>query len=147
MRLEKGGAYNNFCYNCGEKTNPNADFCLSCGVCLKNGGAYSDTQNKKFSDGFFGIFPKSDYNILSIIGLIVGAASVFLRLSIPAGLAAIIISSLSLNQIGKSGERGRPLAITGICLGSFSVIIGLLLIFGFLINIYNEIVLNVSDII
>ena len=42
--------------------------------------------------------------------------------SILSGLAALILGAVSLNQIHRRGELGRPLAWTGIIIGGFTLL-------------------------
>ena len=58
------------------------------------------------------------WNILSIIAFII----VFFGFS----LISIILGFIGLNQIKKTGERGRGLAIWAIVLGFVSIIIGII---------------------
>lgn len=57
-------------------------------------------------------------NTLALVTLILGIAGFFTGLT---GLAAIVTGHLSLSQIKKSGEEGRPLALTGLILGYVTV--------------------------
>jgi len=58
------------------------------------------------------------WNVLSIIGFVI----VFFGFS----LISIILGFIGLNQIKKTGERGRGLAIWAIILGFASIIIGII---------------------
>ena len=62
--------------------------------------------------------PAEKWNILSIIAFII----VFFGFS----LISIILGFIGLNQIKKTGERGRGLAIWAIVLGFVSIVIGIL---------------------
>jgi hypothetical protein len=58
------------------------------------------------------------WNVLSIIAFVI----VFFGFS----LISIILGFIGLNQIKKTGERGRALAIWAIILGLLSIIIGII---------------------
>lgn len=58
------------------------------------------------------------WNVLSIVAFVI----VFLGFS----LISIILGFIGLNQIKKTGERGRGLAIWAIVLGFVSIIIGII---------------------
>ena len=62
--------------------------------------------------------PAEKWNILSIIAFII----VFFGFS----LISIILGFIGLNQIKKTGERGRGLAIWAIVLGFVSIVIGII---------------------
>lgn len=44
----------NYCHHCGKPVNPQSTVCMSCGVALKNAGAYQ--AKSKIAAGLFGIF-------------------------------------------------------------------------------------------
>jgi hypothetical protein len=58
------------------------------------------------------------WNVLAIVGFVI----VFFGFS----LVSIILGFIALNQIKKTGERGRGLAIWAIVLGFVSIIIGII---------------------
>lgn len=58
--------------------------------------------------------PASRFNVLAIIGFIL--AFVF-------WIAGIVVSAIALNQVKKSGERGRGLALWGLIL---SIVFGII---------------------
>ena len=62
--------------------------------------------------------PAEKWNILSIIAFII----VFFGFSV----ISIILGFIGLNQIKKTGERGRGLAIWAIVLGFVSIVIGII---------------------
>ena len=62
--------------------------------------------------------PVEKWNVLSIIAFII----VFFGFS----LISIILGFIGLNQIKKTGERGRGLAIWAIVLGFVSIVIGII---------------------
>ena len=99
-----------FCKHCGEELTDDCGFCQHCG------------ESSKSSKG------KNDYNILSIMGLIVAGISLLLNFWGIVGIAAVVLSSMGLLQINKTGEKGKGIAIAGISIGSFSIIYGLLMI-------------------
>ena len=62
--------------------------------------------------------PAEKWNVLSIIAFII----VFFGFSV----ISIILGFIGLNQIKKTGERGRGLAIWAIVLGFVSIVIGII---------------------
>lgn len=103
-----------FCKNCGNKILENSSFCSNCGT-----GINDDISTQK----------TRQTNMLSIIGLIVAGISIFLNFWGIVGIAAVILSSMALIQINKSGEKGKSLAISGISIGAFSILYGFIIIF------------------
>ncbi|HVL61702.1 MAG TPA: DUF4190 domain-containing protein [Microbacterium sp.] len=67
--------------------------------------------------------PSSDkWNVLSIVALVISILGF--------NIIAVILGFIALNQVGKSGERGKGLANAAIIIGLVSIILGF--IFGFL---------------
>ena len=62
--------------------------------------------------------PAEKWNILSIIAFII----VFFGFS----LISIILGFIGLNQIKKTGERGRGLALAAIIIGFVSIVLGII---------------------
>ena len=98
-----------YCKKCGNKLVEDSVFCDKCGT---NTPASSSAQT----------------NILAVVGLIVAGISIFLNFAGIVGIAAVVLSSLGLMQINKTGEKGKGMAITGISIGAFSVIYGFIMI-------------------
>lgn len=99
-----------FCKNCGNELNENASFCNKCGANVRT--VKESAQNNTFA----------------IVGFIVACISIFLNFWGVVGIAAIILSSLGLIQINKTGEKGKKLAVAGISIGIFSVIYAFVLL-------------------
>ena len=76
------------------------------------------------------------WNILSIIAFII----VFFGFSV----ISIILGFIGLNQIKKTGERGRGLAIWAIVLGFVSIVIGIIfwIVFVAVIAAYPNVTVN-----
>ena len=62
------------------------------------------------------------WNVLSIVALVISLLGF--------NIIAVILGFIALNQVGKSGERGKGLANAAIIIGLVSIILGF--IFGFL---------------
>ena len=62
------------------------------------------------------------WNVLSIVALVISILGF--------NIIAVILGFIALNQVGKSGERGKGLANAAIIIGLVSIILGF--IFGFL---------------
>lgn len=59
------------------------------------------------------------WNVLAIIG--------FVTSLLGFNIIAVILSAIGLNQIKRTGERGRALALWGLWLGIISLVIGIIL--------------------
>jgi peptidyl-prolyl cis-trans isomerase B (cyclophilin B) len=64
--------------------------------------------------------PTEKYNVLAIISLVTSVIGV--------SLAGIICGHIGLSQIGRTGEKGRGLAIAGLVLGYLGIVAGLVLL-------------------
>ena len=62
------------------------------------------------------------WNVLSIVAFVISLLGF--------NIIAVILGFIALNQVGKSGERGKGLANAAIIIGLVSIILGF--IFGFL---------------
>lgn len=87
-----------YCSNCGEKVT-NGNFCTSCGNNFSNINKTNNMCNLALAGGITGIG--------SFIIDPIGAASI----------VAIVLSSIGLNQVNKTGKRGKGWAITGLVCG------------------------------
>ena len=103
-----------YCKICGNQISENSSFCGNCGASMNNDILTQKTQQT---------------NMLSIIGLIVAGISIFLNFWGVVGIAAVILSTVALIQINKSGEKGKSMAICGISIGAFSILYGFIIIF------------------
>lgn len=64
--------------------------------------------------------PTEKYNVLSIVSLVTSVLGI--------SLAGIICGHIGLSQIGRTGEKGRGLAIAGLVLGYLGIVAGLVLL-------------------
>lgn len=69
--------------------------------------------------------PVAKWNVLSIISLVTSIVGL--------SLVGIITGHISLNQIKKTGEQGRVLALVGTILGYVGFVIGIFIVIGFVI--------------
>lgn len=99
-----------YCKQCGNELSENAAYCEKCGL-------GKDVERKS-----------GQTNMLAIVGLIVAGISFFLNFWGLVGIAAVILSSIGLLQIDKTGEKGKGMAITGIGIGAFSIMYGFAMI-------------------
>ncbi|MBE7035348.1 MAG: DUF4190 domain-containing protein [Ruminococcaceae bacterium] len=99
-----------YCKKCGSVLRENTVYCDRCGT-----GANIKSKTKQT-------------NVLAIIGIIVAGISIFLNFWGLVGIASVILSSMGLIQINKTGEKGKGMAITGISIGAFSILYGFLMI-------------------
>lgn len=99
------------CPNCGKEVNE-GKFCTSCGV--------------KFNGN------EAKINGLALAGGITGICSLFIDFIGLVAITAIVLSAVGLNQISKTGIKGKGWAITGLVCG----IIELVFKFIVLLNYY-----------
>jgi peptidyl-prolyl cis-trans isomerase B (cyclophilin B) len=59
-------------------------------------------------------------NVLAIVSLVISILGF--------NVIAIILGAIALNQIKKTGENGRGLALAGIIIGAISLVLGIILI-------------------
>lgn len=59
-------------------------------------------------------------NVLAIVSLVISILGF--------NVIAIILGAIALNQIKKTGENGRGLALAGVIIGAISLVIGIILI-------------------
>ncbi len=71
-------------------------------------------------------------NPLSIAGMVTGIVSLFVNLIGIVGIVAVILSSISLKQIGVRKQKGKGMAIAGLVLGIIGTVFG---IFQFMLTI------------
>ena len=89
--------------------------------------AYSDAPDAPApytSQGYAAPSGADKYNVLAIVSLV----SAFF-----VSLAAIICGHIALNQIKKTGEKGRGLAIAGLVLGYAGLVIGAIVFIFFIL--------------
>ncbi|MBC7441837.1 MAG: DUF4190 domain-containing protein [Ramlibacter sp.] len=81
-------------------------------------------QNAAYSQPYAQQGAPQKYNVLAIISLVTALLSI--------SLAAIITGHIALSQIGKTGDKGRGLAIAGLIIGYvgllFSIIVGVVVV-------------------
>ncbi len=61
-----------------------------------------------------------------------------------AGIAAIVLGAMSLNQIRQSGEEGRGMAITGLVLGIVGTVLAVFLLI-FVLAIFHGVSANLNN--
>ena len=75
-------------------------------------------------------------NVLAILSLIASIVGFIWLLPFVGSLAGAIMGHLSLNQLKKSGEKGRGMALAGVIVGwvglAFFIVLGLILLFDWL---------------
>ena len=77
--------------------------------------------------------PSEKYNVLSIVSLVTSVLGI--------SLVGIITGHIGLSQIGKTGEKGRGLAIAGLIVGYAGLaaqILAVVLLIPFMIAIAND---------
>lgn len=120
-----------YCPSCGKEVNEEHNFCKYCGSNLKEKvqeevetiiveepkiidmkETKAEVKNKE-----------KDYNICAIIGFIAGIISIFFSLYGLINIGAIVLSAVALDQIKKTGEKGKGLAIAGIATSIASIVL------------------------
>ncbi len=96
-----------FCKDCGKILDESASYCPHCG-CQQN-----NNQEKK-----------NETDVMSILGFSVALISLFLNFGGIVGIAATVLSILSITRCQKTGAKGQGLAIAGAVIGGFSIIYG-----------------------
>ena len=64
----------------------------------------------------------NSYNVLTIVGFVLGIISFFLNFWGIVGIAAVIISAVGIAQIYKKFQKGKVLGILGIVFGAINII-------------------------
>ena len=59
-------------------------------------------------------------NVLAIVSLVISILGF--------NIIAIILGAIALNQIKKTGENGRGLALAGVIIGAISLVIGIIIV-------------------
>ncbi|TFC43434.1 DUF4190 domain-containing protein [Cryobacterium sp. TMT1-21] len=76
-------------------------------------------QNAAYPQPYAAQGSSEKYNVLAIISLVTAVLSI--------SLAAIITGHIALSQIGKTGEKGRGLAIAGLIIGYASLVLSVII--------------------
>ena len=74
--------------------------------------------------------PQEKTNVLAIVALSLGIAGLTI-LPLLGSIGGIITGHMSLGQIKRTGEKGRPLGLTGLILGYVGLAFGVLAIIAF----------------
>ena len=130
-----------FCIKCGKELPEGAVFCPFCGqkqgapaeapdsateamVKAAEGTGYAQPVNRS-------PIKKARYNILCIIGLVIGAIALvfsyipldlFTVLGILAGIAAVIVAAIGVVRCNRTNENGRIHGVLGIVAGALTII-------------------------
>lgn len=127
-----------YCPLCGKEVNEEHNFCKYCGSSLKENVQEEveaivveepkiiDVKEEKIEVKN----EDKDYNLCAIFGFIAGIISIFFSFYGIMNIAAIVLSAVALNQIKKTGEQGKGLAIAGLATGIVSIVIIVLLVMG-----------------
>ena len=110
-----------FCSHCGKEIPDSARFCPECSAEVSASQTPAPAENPVHATQ-----PKQ--NTLCLIGFVIALISLLLNFWGIVGIAATIISVLGLQQAKSSGQKGAGIAITGICIGVFSILYGVIAI-------------------
>ena len=111
-----------FCVECGNILSENDTSCPNCGCptirqtnSISNGNSINNNNETKT-------------NSMAVGGFITAMVSLLLNFWGIVGIVATILSGIGLNQIinDKYSEKGKGLAIAGLCIGGFSILYGLI---------------------
>lgn len=113
-----------YCSNCGNELSENVNYCPYCGEKiireLKETKTINETKEESFDPNEF-----ENSNSLAIAGFVTAIISLFLNFWGIVGIIATVLSAVAINQVNKSKERGKGLAIAGVIIGTFSILYGL----------------------
>ena len=132
-----------YCIKCGKEIPENSSFCPFCGANQSDSGAAaqpgaSGTENAGAKSGGSAAagpyaqpvnqspIRKAQYNLLSILGLVISLISLVFNYFGLVGLGGIIVSVIGLIHCNRRKENGRILAVLGIFFGAVSVITAVL---------------------
>ncbi|MBR6498859.1 MAG: zinc-ribbon domain-containing protein [Clostridia bacterium] len=126
-----------FCTKCGKELPEGAVFCPFCG---QKQGTPAETPASPApapeSAGYAkpvnqSPIKKARYNILCIIGLVIGAIAIvfsyipldlFKVLGVLAGIGAVIVAAIGVVRCNRTNENGRIHGVLGILLGALTII-------------------------
>ena len=114
-----------YCSGCGKEIEEEVQYCPHCGKNLRvqpsetavEQQAEKPRQNKEIK-----------INTLSIIGFVISLISLFLNFFGIVGIGAVIVSVIALMQIKEKNENGKGFALTGVIVGSVSVLYAFIII-------------------
>lgn len=113
-----------YCSNCGNELSENINYCPYCGEKiireLKETKTINETKEESFDPNEF-----ENPNSLAIAGFVTAIISLLLNFWGIVGIVATVLSAVAINQVNKSKERGKGLAIAGVIIGTFSILYGL----------------------
>ena len=95
-----------FCTHCGKPTEEGEEYCGFCGQCLTQKGPEASPSNS---------VTVNKTNDLAIAGIIISI--------VLSAIIGIVLCIISLNQIKKTGEKGKEVAIAGIVIGVIKIVI------------------------
>ena len=107
-----------YCTECGKEISDKATSCPNCGCPV-------EYDNRVTNNNISNTIDRSEqYNVMGISGFVTSMVSLLLNFWGIVGIVAVILSTVGLTQIRNTNEKGKGLAITGIVVGSISVVYG-----------------------
>lgn len=116
-----------FCSKCGNGIADGSRFCPKCGqpVNVYNNGTQAQNNNVIYTaTQNVPVTQSAQYNIMSIVGLVISCISLLLNFWGLVGIAGTIVSVVGLVSCKRKHEKGQVCAIIGIIIGVFSIVYG-----------------------
>ena len=108
-----------YCCNCGKEFEKDVKFCPHCGANqYQNVMVVPPQETPQITQAP----QEKKLNVFALIGFILSLVSLFLSIYGIMGVAAAIFSTIGYIQVNENNEKGKGFAITGIVLGSISVL-------------------------
>ncbi|MCL2478029.1 MAG: zinc-ribbon domain-containing protein [Treponema sp.] len=106
-----------FCSKCGKNVDEGTNFCPSCGAAMNTASAGS-VPNNQFSN----VDVTKKFNMMILIGFILGVVSLFLNFFGIVGILACVFSGMGLAKFNDKTENYKWMGYLGIVLGVIGVI-------------------------
>ena len=105
-----------YCCNCGKEVEKDVKFCPHCGANQYQNVTIVPPQQT------IPVPQEKKLNVFALVGFILSLVSLFLSIYGIVSVSATIFSTIGYIQINENNEKGKGFAITGIILGSISLL-------------------------
>ena len=122
-----------FCANCGEKIDDGVKFCMKCGTAIggmPNVPVIPLSQQPAIVLENNSTEVKKKYNIMALIGFLLGLVSLLLSFLGIVGILACVFSGVGLGKFNAETEKNKWMAVLGIILGILSIGYALVQLYG-----------------